>query len=112
MPAHMPKLNKDATASGVDGIGNPTPALNLLRVINARSVDITHPFGRYLAGFADYQSCRGSLGVVKSVGGGWHPTHARTLTGKRCHDKTVGKPEAFAFERPHQYLTVCQAIEI
>jgi len=66
-PANMPKLQKDAPAVAMHGVGDPAPAGDLLFGIYARRARVAFPLRRNLRCLGDDQPGRGALAIILDV---------------------------------------------
>ena len=60
----MPKLSKDHTPFGVNGVGDFAPAFNLLGAVNARSPGVALSTRLDLGAFGDHESRASTLAVI------------------------------------------------
>ncbi len=82
LAAHMPQLQHDASALGVDGVGHPMPALDLVVGIDARSAGVAVAPDRNRRRLGDDQPAFGrALGIV------FHHQIARDVAGVRAHSR-------------------------
>jgi hypothetical protein len=65
--AHVPELDDDAPAGGVDGVRHPAPARDLLGRVDAGRPGVALALLRDLRGFRDQETGAGALGVVAGV---------------------------------------------
>lgn len=80
-------------AGGVDGIGDPFPADDLIGRINAGNADVSFAHGRGDGALGDEKPGGSALGVV---GGGEFADHAidvGSAAGHGCHDDAIGERE-------------------
>ncbi len=107
--AHVPELQEDPPAGGVDRIGHQSPSGDLLRAVDAGGEGIAFALGRDLGGLGHDQGGTGTLGVVAGIHCVGHVTRlgaARTRHGR--HDDAVGKCVAGDDGRREKWRGGCQ----
>ncbi|MOA14516.1 hypothetical protein D3C78_1346220 [compost metagenome] len=99
--AHMPQLGHDAPARAVHGVGDPLPAFELLRPVQAGHIGIALALLADRRGFADQQAGAGALGIVgghQGRGNGIGSAVAR----QRGHRHAVGQVQLAGTHRIEQ----------
>ncbi len=87
--AHVPQLQEDAAALGVDGVGDLLPAGHVRFVVDARGPGVTLALWRDLGGLGDDQAGAGALGIVFGRQFGGHVARLGAAAGERRHDDAV-----------------------
>ncbi len=87
--AHVPELQEDLPALGMDRVGHLFPAGDLLRSKDPWRSQVTLALGRHLGAFADDQAGAGPLAVVLGHQGRGCIASARAAAGHRCHYHAV-----------------------
>ena len=88
-PTHMPQLQEDAPALGMDRIGDLAPSGDLFGRIDAGRVLIALCLRRYLRRLGDDQSRGRALRVIFGRMGSGHQALRGAVAGQRCHDDAV-----------------------
>jgi len=89
-PAHVPELDDDLAARGVDRVGHAPPAGQLFFRIQAGHVGIALALVADGRGFRDQQAGAGALAVIGGRDGQGYGAR-RPVAGQRGHDDAVGE---------------------
>ena len=102
--AGVPELHVDASAPGVDGVGDRTPVFLHLARVDARGLPPADGLFGNVYALGDDEPRGGALGVVlchEPVGQAEHPG---AVAGHRRHDDAVRQRETAEFERGKQVV--------
>ena len=107
----VPELQEDQTAGLVHRVGDPSPALDLLRAVDTGGPGVALSLLRYLGCLANDESGRSSLRVVAGVERRGNIARlAGARAGERCHDHAVGQvvaPELDGMKQPFRGRVPC-----
>src|ERR1700679_1650978 len=91
--SHVPELQEDESALGMDRLGDQLPALHLRLGMNAGSAGVAFPLSRDLRCFRDQESAAGcTLPVIGGIQGARNvPGRGGAHAGERSEDDSMGE---------------------